>query len=46
LYQIIYEALDQQSRTMLESKCQRDFFSKSANTAWEFLEDVAEKTMQ
>ena len=26
--------------------CQGGFFSKSATVAWEFLEDLAEKTMQ
>jgi len=31
---------------MLESMCQGGFLSKSAHAAWEFLEDLAEKTMQ
>ena len=46
LCQIIYEWLDQQTRTMVESKCQDGFFPKSVTAAWEFLEDLAEKTMQ
>jgi len=31
---------------MLESMCQGGYLSKSDTTAWEFLEDLAEKTMQ
>jgi len=31
---------------MVESMCQGGFLSKSATDAWEFLEDLAEKTMQ
>ena len=31
---------------MLESMCQGDFLSKSDTTTLEFLEDLAEKTMQ
>ena len=46
LCQIIYEGLDQQTRTMVESMCQGGFLSKSTTNAWEFLEDLAEKTMQ
>jgi len=46
LCQIIYKGLDQQTRTMVESMCQGRFLSKSATAAWEFLEDLAEKTMQ
>ena len=42
----MYEGLDQQSRTMVESMCQGGFVSKSLTAAWEFLEDLAEKTMQ
>jgi len=43
LCQIVYQGLDQQTRTMVESMCQGGFFSKSATDAWEFLEDLAEK---
>jgi len=46
LRQIVYKGLDQQVRTMLESMCQRGFLSKSPITAWEFLEDLVERTMQ
>jgi len=45
LCQIVYEGLDQQTRTMLESMYQGGFLSKSATTAWEFLEDLVEKTL-
>ena len=31
---------------MLESLCQGGFLSKNPTAAWEFLEDLAEKTMQ
>ena len=46
LCQIVYDGLDQQTRTMVESMCQGGFLSKSVTDAWEFLEDLAEKTMQ
>ena len=46
LCQIVYEGLDQQTRTILESMCQAGFLSKSATAAWKFLEDLVEKTMQ
>jgi len=46
LCQIVYEGLDQQTRTIVESICQGGFLSKSVIAAWEFLEDLAEKTMQ
>ena len=46
LCQIVYEGIDQQTKTMLESMCQGDFLSKSATIAWELLEDLDEKTMQ
>ena len=42
----MYEGLDQQTRTMLESVYQGGFLSKSPTTAWEFLEELAKKTMQ
>ena len=31
---------------MVESMCQGGFLSKSPTAAWEFLEDLVEKTMQ
>jgi len=43
--QIIYEELDQQTRTLVESMCQGDFLSKRATAGKEFLEDLAEKTI-
>jgi len=46
LCQIVYEGLDQQTRTMVESMWQGGFLPKSARAAWEFLEDLVEKTMQ
>jgi len=46
LCQIVYEELDQQTRIMLESMCQVDFVSKSVTASWEFLKDLAKKTMQ
>jgi len=46
LCQIVYEGLDQQTRIIVESICQGDFLSKNATTAWELLEDLAEKTRQ
>ena len=45
LCQIVYEGLDQQTRTMLESMCQGGFLSKNPTAAWEFLEDLAKKTI-
>jgi len=46
LCQILYEGIDQQTRTMAESTCQGRFLSKNPTATWEFLEDLAEKTMQ
>ena len=46
LCQIVYEGLDQQTETMIESMCQGGFLSKNPTVAWEFLDDLAEKTMQ
>jgi len=45
LCQILYKGLDQQTRTMVDSMSQGGFLSKNAVTGWEFLEDLAEKTM-
>jgi len=42
----VYEGLDQQTRIIVESICQGGFLSKNATTAWELLEDLAEKTRQ
>jgi len=46
LCQIVHEVLDQQTRTMLEPMCQGEFLSKSPTAAWEFFENLAEKTIQ
>jgi len=46
LCQIIYEGLDQQTQTMLESICHGGFLSMSATIGWEFLKDLVKKTMQ
>jgi len=46
LSQIIYEGLDQSTRTMDESMCQGGFLNKSETEAWEFMEELAEKTLQ
>jgi len=46
LCQVVYEGLDGQTRTMLESICQGGFLSKIAIVAYEFLEDLSEKTMK
>jgi len=46
LCQIIYEGFDQLTRIMLEPICQDDSLSRRVIADWEFLEDLAEKTMQ
>ena len=46
LCQIIYEGMDYSTRTMVESMCQGEFMSKRDNDAWQFLEDLADKSMQ
>jgi len=46
LCQIVYEGLDQQTTTMVESMCQGDFLFKGPVAVWEFPEDLFEKTMQ
>ena len=46
LYQIIYEGLNQVTRIMLEAMCQAGFLNKSETKAWDFLEELAEKTLQ
>jgi len=45
LCQIIYEGLDQQNMTMVELMYQGGFLFKSPANAWEFLEDLAKKTI-
>ena len=46
LCQIAYEGLDYPTKTMLESMCQGNFLKNDEEKAWEFLEDLVEKTMQ
>jgi len=46
LCQIIYKDLDQATRRMMESMCQGGFLNKSETKAWNFLEELAEKTLQ
>jgi len=46
LCQIIYEGLDQATRTMVESMCQGGVLNKSEIEAWDFLEELAKKTLQ
>jgi len=43
---VVYECLDQQTRVMLKSMCQGGFLFKNPTTAWKFIEDLDEKTMQ
>ena len=45
LYQIIYEGVDYQSKTLLESMSHEDFLRMTEDDAWKILE-MAEKTMQ
>ena len=46
LCEIIYKGLDQANRTMAESICQGSFLNKCETKAWDFLEELAEKTLQ
>ena len=46
LCQIVYEGVDFNTKTMLESMCQGEFMQKNEDDAWTFLEDLSEKTTQ
>jgi len=46
LCQIIYEGLDQATKTMVEFMYQGSFLNKSEIEAWDFLEELDEKTLQ
>ena len=46
LAQILYEGLNYSTRTMVESMCAGQLSNKNARDAWNFLGDVAEKSMQ
>jgi len=44
LCQIIYEGVDYQSKTLLESTSHEKFMMMIEDDAWKFSEDMAEKT--
>ena len=44
--QILYDRLENSSRTMLESMCQGNFLAQHHDDAWQFLENLAEKSSQ
>ena len=46
LCQIIYEGVDYQFKTLLESMSHREFMMMTKDNAWKFVEDMTEKTMQ
>ena len=46
LCQIIYDGLDYQTKTLLESMCQGEFLKKDENQGWDLFEALAEKTIQ
>ena len=46
LCQILYDGLENNSRTMLESMCQGNFLAQDHNAAWQFLENLAKKSAQ
>ena len=46
LCQIIYEGIDYQSKTLLESMSHEDIMRITEDEAWKFLEEMAEKIMQ
>ncbi|PKA55602.1 hypothetical protein AXF42_Ash006804 [Apostasia shenzhenica] len=46
LCQILYEGMDYSTRTMVESICQGEFLAKNVDEAWDFLEELADKSLQ
>jgi len=44
--QILYDGLDNQTETLLETMCQGRFLQKDENQDWDLFEDLAEKTLQ
>ena len=44
--QILYDGLDYQTKTLLETMCQEAFLQKDENQDWDLFEDLAEKTLQ
>ena len=45
LCKILYEALDSQTTALLESMCNGRFMDKTDEEAWQFFEELAERTM-
>jgi len=43
---ILYDGLDCQMKTLLETMCQGGFLQKDENQGWDLFEDLAEKTLQ
>ena len=41
--QILYNGLDYQSKTLLETMCQGKFLQKDENQGWDLFENLAEK---
>ena len=46
LTQIVYEGLNCSTKTMVETMCGGEFCNKNVREAWDFLGEVAEKSMQ
>ena len=44
--QILYDGLDYQTKTLLETMCQGGLLQKDKNQDWDLFEDLAEKTLQ
>ena len=44
--QILYDGLDYQMKTLLETMYQGGFLQKDENQGWDLFEDLAEKTQQ
>ena len=44
--QILYDGLDYQTKTLLETMCQGEFLKKDENQGWDLFEALAEKTIQ
>ena len=43
--QILYDDLDYQTKTLLETMCQGGFLQKDENQGWDLFEDLAEKIL-
>ena len=44
--QIVYDDLDYQNKTLLETMCQGGFLQKDENHGWDLFEDFVKKTLQ